>query len=231
MIRSPRSVIIDIGAGLRQRYVNMLSRDTGLVIHAISPFAPPPVLNDRLIVHSNFVISNADTNGEERDVYVDGATGRYSLLPYNVANVRRWKLPIGQTKRPNVTNVIRLPTKTLETFINDIQLNGNITLVNIDVQGYASAVLAGITTKRTWSVIKEITIKVHTIDYDLYVGQTKLTDVMDTMLVHNFTVQQQSNKSQNQETVICFRNQAAVNTGWPFKQYGLGYSVFKGLTT
>lgn len=223
--RSPRSVIIDIGAGLRQKYNDMLSRDTGLIIHAIHPLGPFALAasSNRLIVHSNFVISNADTN--ESNVYIDEANGGYSLLPFNVANTRRWKLPIFQTKRPTVTKVIKLPTKTLETFINNIQLNGNITLINIDVQGYASAVLSGITTKRTWSVIKEIAIKVHTIDYDLYVGQTKLTDVMDTLLIHNFTVQLQVNKSQNQETVICFRNQAAADSGWPFKQYGLGHFI------
>ena len=219
--RSPRSVIIDIGAGLRDKYKDMLSRDTGLIIHVIQPFISLPI-SPRLHVHSNFVIS--DTNTKECEVYVD-QNGGYSLLPFNVSNVRRWKLPIFQTKRPTVTNIIRLPTKTLETFVNDIQLNGNITLININVQGYASTVLSGITTKRTWSVIKEITIKVHVIDYDLYIGQTKLTDVMDTMLIHNFTVQSQSNKSQNQETVICFRNQTATDSGWPFKQYGLGHFI------
>lgn len=222
---TPRSVLIDVGAGLRHQYKDMLNRDTGLIIHAIA-LIPIEALT-RVFIHSNFVISDRDTDGNaDANVYID-QNGDYSLLPFNVANVRRWKLPIFQTKRPTVTSIVRLPTKTLETFINDIQLNGNITLININVQGYASTVLAGITTKRTWSVIKEIAIKVHTIDYDLYVGQTKLTDVMDTMLIHNFTVQSQSNKSQNQETVICFRNQTAVDMGWPFKQYGLGHLVLK----
>lgn len=220
-----RSIVIDVGAGLIQRYQEMLSRDPGLIIHSIAPLASlksPPL--KRVIVHTGFVISDADATSEA--VYTDEASGTTSLLPFNAANTRRWKLPRFQTKRPTSARIVhQLPSKTLETFINDIQLNGNITLVNINVQGYADKVLASISTKRTWSVIKEVTVKVHTIDYDLYQGQAKLTDIMDTMLVHGFTVWKQTPKSQGQEAVISFRNQTAAQIGWPFRQYSLSHFV------
>lgn len=226
-----RSVIIDIGAGLRGKYSQLLHQNPGLIIHAIHPH--PNVVSSlnevskfdlktggRLHVHA---FAASDSDGEVAYQLTNDIHSS-SILPLSTQNLRRWKAPIGR-RRVTVNGSIVVKTKTLSSFCDEIGLFGGITYINIDVTGYANKVLDGIMSQRLWTSIKEISVKVHTVDFDLYEGQTKLSDIVDVLMLHGFTQTAMKLISFDQESVLTYRNQAAVQLGWPFDEYGFAFRI------
>jgi len=229
-VRSVRSVLIDIGSGLQSRYQELLTNDAGLIIHAIQPY--PDVASElrelagrcygRLHVHE-FAMTIIDTNGIKKlPFHLTSDTTSSGLLPLDPGGVRRWRNPPGR-RRFHPTGQTFVAGKTMETFLNEIWLNGNITCVNISVPGYASRVLEGISTMRTWNVIKEIVVKVQTTGdrWELYRNQSRPDDVIETMAVHGFNLHNQKPSSFGQETTLWFRNMGSVDIKWPFGTHGL----------
>jgi FkbM family methyltransferase len=216
-------VIVDVGAGLSNYYFDWIQQYKGLIIHAIEPH---PELAEKLRTKLEglervFIYEYALTDDDDQDFsnfYKCSHPASSSILPLNTTNLRRWRNPMGQTLLKN-TDTIQVEALSLESFLTRHSIKGHINLLNIDVQGCALNVLRGIRSKRVWEVIKEINVKVHSIDWDLYENQTKLFDVMQLCQNHFFTLQEKKSLSRDQEDLLSFRNQIAVMKKWPFDHY------------
>jgi FkbM family methyltransferase len=127
-----------------------------------------------------------------------------SLLPLteDTTNIRRWRNPPGKVF---FTEVGTVPVQTIrmEKFLADRRIE-NVTFARIEVQGSALDVLKSFG-KKLVSVM-EIAVKVHTINYDIYQGQTKKNDLLDFMKENGFSVINSIPWSRNQEEIIWFVN-------------------------
>ena len=101
-------------------------------------------------------ITLTDKNGSVTLYTVNdiGASSLLELNPSALAN-GKWRYPVNR-QRFVQTEPITVVGKTMDRFLKDARIFGNITLVNIAVQGYAGQVLGGIRKRATWESIKEI---------------------------------------------------------------------------
>lgn len=221
-----RTLIIDVGAGLKNQYAHLLGANPNLIIYAIQPH---PELAEELrqthrsrLLKQLFVHEIALTNIDGPvKLHLINESGASSVLPMNPSSVRKWRYPVNR-KAFESKGEITVIGKTMETFLEHARITGNITLINIAVQGYAYQVLAGIKKRQTWEKIKEINVKVHTFanNVELYHGQSKKEQIVDILMVHMYELKGTKMLSQNQEENLHFRNTVAASSRWPFDKHG-----------
>jgi FkbM family methyltransferase len=214
--------MVDVGAGQKRRYKDWLTEFQGLCIHAIEPH---PVLA-RQLRHLADELEKDDLTSKKRlkvhefaatskdgpcTFYLSNDQSSSSTLPFITDNIRKWRYPLGRRMFKTV-DTIEIQGKTLETFCQQESIRG-IAFLNIDVQGNTMGVLEGLTTADGWNRIKEINIKVHTIDWDLYEGQSVNYHVLDLCRRRYFSLQGRSTLSRGQEDVLCFSSDLAAMKG------------------
>lgn len=209
MLQEPQAVV-DVGAGLRERYGAWLRRYPSMVIHAID--ANPDVaaalrlryasLGPRLQVYSFAATATDEPRETVLHVANDGSSS--STKPFVPQNVRRWRYPAGRRVFRTVETRV-VPTRTLHAFLRENGIR-HVTLLNVDTQGDAFDVLRGLQEHATWQRIRELTVKVHTIDYDLYEGQSRADQVIDLCRRHYFHVVDRRTRTRGQEDVLAMRS-------------------------
>lgn len=218
--------VVDVGAGLRRRYKDWLIEMPGLVIHAIEPH---PELAAELRALAADLEADDGTSGERLRVYEFAATeedgpckfyltndrSSSSTLPLVEANLRKWRYPLGRRFFKTVGE-IEVQGKTLHTFCKEHSVR-LIDFLNVDVQGNALGVLNGWKTAADWDRAREMNIKVHTIDWELYAGQTVNYYVLDLCRRKYFSLDNKTPRTRGQEDVMSFLNDLAVMKGWPVK--------------
>ena len=208
-------IIVDVGAGLRRHYKSWLAKHSGLHIHAIEPHpelaAELRALDfQRLHVHE----FAATAKNESVVFHLCSDRGSSSTLPFVTANIRRWLYPMG--RRPFRTlRTINVEGKTLSAFFAEHNIGG-IALLNIDVQGNSSEVLRGLTDTKDWNRVKEINVKVHTINFELYAGQSVNYQILDMCRRHYYTLRHRRTFNRGQEDVLGLRSDIAVMRGYKF---------------
>lgn len=210
-----KTVIIDVGAGLHKRYSDWVNEYKRLEIHAIEPhpqLAEALRMKDypRVYVHEFAAVSQDGPT----TFYLCSDRGSSSTLPFVQRSIRRWKYPIGRRPFKQVGK-IEVVGKTLATFIKEQDIGG-VSLLNIDVQGNSDDVLAGLGNEKNWNRMKEINVKVHKISYDLYKGQSRNYEVLDTCRRHYFTLRHRKSLNREQEDILGFRSDIAILRGHPF---------------
>lgn len=218
-----RYTIVDVGAGLRRRYQDWLTEFSGLIIHAIEPH---PDLANELRSLASQLEENKLTNGNRLHVHEFAASsenGRCafhlsndksssSTLPFATENLRKWKYPLGRRLFKNIGE-IEVKCKTLHTFFRDHNIRG-VTFLNIDTQGNALSVLEGLMDQADWNRIQDINVKVHTIDWGLYHGQTVNYHVFDLCRRRYFSLRERTSRTRGQEDILCFKSNLAEIKGW-----------------
>lgn len=212
--------IIDVGAGMTKYYQQWLSQYPTLRIFAIEPhyalFAKLEQFKKTLLLnHSNsnhsdpnqIILLNCvitSSNETELPFYINNDPNSSSTLKLNNNNVSKWKHPIGR-KRLCTTNVVNITNTT----INDLIENHNIyyiDLLNIDVQGNSMDVLQGIK-QEYYNKIKQINIKLHDIEYELYQNQTRRDQIETHLNMRFFSRGPKTKKiSQDQEIILIYFN-------------------------
>lgn len=214
-IRNGRYIIVDVGAGCKALYQDWLERYSGLILHVIEPHpvlaqsfrtfrdAFPPQIRERLYVHEFACVAPPD-DVDNVDFHLSNDRSSSSTLPFNDAGVRKWRYPIGR-RYLKTESIIQVRCQTLTRFLADAGVL-KVDFLNIEVQGNAMAVLDGMS-MRDWERVRDVNIKVHTTDFDMYQAQTKNYDVMDQCRRHYLRLQGRSTRSRRQEDVLSFRNE------------------------
>jgi FkbM family methyltransferase len=125
-----------------------------------------------------------------------------SLLPFNNDTITRWKYPPGKTYFKTVETV-QVPIIRMDKFMADRRIS-RVLFVRIETQGTALDVV-----KSFGKLIKnvmEFAIKVHTIDFEIYQGQTKKQDLVNYMNSNGFSIYGVNSYSRDQEEIIYFVN-------------------------
>ena len=194
--------IIDVGAGAFNEYAEWIRTRPGLEIHAIEPH---PELAEALKARTkslNVSVYQLMIGGNGV-LHVANPPSCSSTLPFRMENVRRWKYPPGTTKTFCNHGVINdIPSVSISQFIEQtIPKFKQIDLLNIDVQGNTMDVLRTID---CWDRIEKIIVKVHIIDWELYQGQSKSTDVIDLLTAAGYHIVSENIISRGQEKRIIF---------------------------
>lgn len=210
----PRTIIIDVGAGMYATYQEKLASHPNLTIVA---FEPHPTLFKKMLHTKQLWNNNNNTIDERLQVHQCAVSDKSrtgvpfhllndpiasSLSPLNNKGVAKWKYPFGR-KRFSVQKTIKVNTTSLSDFVNDnpyIKTNG-IELLNIDVQGDCLKVLHGIS-RTVYCRIKRIIIKCIDTPFELYRGQSDVVDIIDELKIHDFTLIGGSEYSRGQEQIL-----------------------------
>lgn len=203
--------IIDVGAGLIKYYQQWLAQYPTLRIFSIEPhnelFAnlerfKKTLLSSHRIILLNCVISSS---GETKlPFYINNDPNTSSTLKLNDNNVSKWKHPIGRKRLCN-TSVSYVPNMT----INDLIEHYNIYFVdlfNIDVQGNSMDIIQGIK-QEYYNRIKQINVKLHDIEYELYQNQTHREQFNAHLNMRFFSCGPKMKKiSHDQEIILMYIN-------------------------
>lgn len=210
--------IFDIGAGTGGKSLKWLKEKSNALIYA---FEPDPrqfeilkknrdSLDDndkRRIQIYNLAISDVS---KEQDFYIANDQSSSSLLPFVKENIRKWKYPPGRYFFDTL-HTIKVPTIRLDEFLENHSVN-RIDFLYIEAQGVADKVLNGITSKRL-SHVKEILVKAHSTNFDIYKGQARDTQIIDMLKKNNFDIIEKNFYSKNQERFIRSVNNMYKNKG------------------
>ncbi len=215
-------VIIDVGAGKYTNYHRWLTENDKTVIYS---FEPNIVLYNKLIqlrsgmlegCSSRLHIYNmavVNTNDTKVQYHISNDIGSSSTLPFVKENVLRWKYPIGKRQFETI-DTISVDCISLERFFEDKKLLF-VELLNIDTQGNGYDILDSLSHRR-YSSIKSVQVKVHTIDYELYPGQSKYEDVVRYLKSRYYKLSSVQSVSRDQESVLTFQSETK-GPAFPFK--------------
>jgi FkbM family methyltransferase len=222
--RNQRALVVDVGAGGASMYREWITRFPRLQMHAIQPHPKAyedlmkikqkldtePATAGRLHVH-RFVVSDRDTDAIPFHLANDVSSS--STLPFT-SNVRKWRYPMGR-RLLRTERIVEIPAKRLDTFFKQ-QSIGPIDLLNIDTQGDAKPILDGMS-QRDWDRVRELNVKVHSIEWELYAGQSVNYEVTDKCRRHYLLLKDCRHVSRGQEDVLSFRNELAEGRGVQFR--------------
>jgi FkbM family methyltransferase len=222
--RNQKALVVDVGAGGAPMYLEWIRRFPRLQLHAIQPHPKAyenlvkikqkldsePTTAGRLHIH-RFVASDRDTDAIKFHLANDVSSS--STLPFT-GNVRKWRYPMGR-RLLRTEGIIEVPAKRLETFFKQ-QAIGLIDLLNIDTQGDAKVILDGMS-QRDWDRVRELNVKVHSIEWELYDGQTVNYEVTDKCRRHYLLLKDCRHVSRDQEDVLTFRNELSEARGVQFR--------------
>lgn len=209
------STIVDVGAGLKNMYALWLKRYPTMTVHAIEPHPElaqnlrdfiartiDSAASSRIVVHECAMVDNAMHTATTLHLSNDASSS--STLPFNVDGVRKWKYPIGRRLFKNVGQV-QVRCYTLAGWMAQNKISG-VDLLNVDVQGNALQVLRGLTESKYWDKIKELVVKVHAVDFDLYTGQSHGPEVLELCQRHYMKLQTHVKLSRGQEDLLTFQS-------------------------
>jgi len=153
------------------------------------------------------VSANATPNGTECVVpfYCANDVSSCSLLRFGGGGaISKWKYPPGKTYFKTVAT-IQVPIIRMDKFMADRRIS-RVLFARIETQGTALDAIKSFG-KRIRDVM-EFAIKVHTIDYEIYEGQTRKADLIEYMNTHGFSIYGLKPYSREQEEIIYFVNRA-----------------------
>lgn len=212
--------IIDIGAGLKGMYQRFTKHYPTVNIYAVEPHPELAAkMRNEFASNPNIIVCECaigETNGMI-DFYcaTDGSSS--SILPIRYENARRWKNPPGRRwLSPDKT--VKVRCMPLDDFISEHNIK-RPDFINIDVQGCAMNVLQSMKSTRSWDNLKEISVKVHTIDFEMYQTQSQNYQVMDFLKRKYMELVDIRHISQNQEDVLTFQNALASLKKWKFMDW------------
>jgi len=202
-------IIINVGAGDGNQCTKWLRIDKQLRVYAIDPepkkfkslraAANSVHFRQRFFAYSMAIFS---FNGMATFYHCnDPSSG--SLLPFVKANVKKWKYPSGR-RYFNTIEKSQVKTQRLDTFFAERKLNV-VDMIKIEVQGYGLQVIKSI--GRKIRGVKEVIVKVHTVNFDVYKDQSKKRDIITYMKSKGFDLYSTTPYSRNQEEFLRFRNQ------------------------
>ena len=214
--------IIDIGAGLKGMYKRFLKHYPTIKIYAIEPH---PNLAGKLrysfASNSNVIVCEcaiSETNATI-DFYCANDPTSSSILPIKYENARRWHTPPGRRwLAPDKPAKVSVRSVTLDDFIEEHKIK-RLDFINIDVQGCAMNVLRSMKSPKSWDKLREINVKAHTIDFEMYQGQSHNYEVVDFLKRKYLELKSIKHISRNQEDVLTFRNQLADMRNWRFMDW------------
>lgn len=213
-------VMIDIGSGNASRAFEWLNMDRRAHAFCFDPLddcyqkgakaSRDKYVANRLHVFPLAITSNAPPEGQTVNMYCANDRSSCSLLPFAGPDaVKKWRYPPGRVFF-RTTEVIKVPAMRMDKFIVDRRLN-RITFVRIETQGTALDVVKSF--GQHISKVMEFAIKVHTIPYDLYAGQTTKAELVDFMDNAGFAVYGTQSWSRGQEEIIWFVNRKYSRSG------------------
>lgn len=206
-----KTVIIDVGAGLRSLYEDWLKMNRTFTIYVIHPH--PDILktireNPRLVEYIKgdrlLLFEYAMTTDENTYIpyYCCNDKTSSSIYPFDPIEIRKWKYGLGK-RLFETTSIIKVKTRTLRHFIEE-QSIPRIAFLNVDVQGYSLSVLKGLSDKN-WNDIAELNVKVHSPSApSVYVGQCFGCDVLELCRRNYFSLLLFTKKSRDQEDIFGF---------------------------
>lgn len=184
-------IIIDIGAGDGRKCIEWLEKFKDALVYAIEPdprqFKKLQLAKSKLKqqARQRLKIYNAAmwNKNEERDFYMCNDTSSSSLLPFNQKNIKIWKYPPARYFF-KTTKIIKIKCITLDTIIKNENINV-IDFIRIDAQGCTKQILEGLAKKKL-RYVKEVFLKLHLCDFDIYKGQSQKPDIDDILRMSHF---------------------------------------------
>lgn len=214
-------VLIDIGSGNASRAARWLYDDKRAHAFCFDPLADcydkackasrHKHVKGRLHVFPFAVTSNAPPTVDQTvPMHCANDRSSCSLLPFSGNDaVKRWRYPAGRVFF-RTTETIQVPAIRMDKFIVDRRLE-RITFVRIESQGTSLDVVKSF--GQHIDKVMEFAIKVHTIDFDLYKGQTRKQNLIDYMDQSGFSVYGTQSWSRGQEEFIWFVNRRYSRSG------------------
>lgn len=137
-------------------------------------------------LYQEYTHSLLEINLDEIEKYVDGFTGKPSLM-------KDWK------KRDQLL----IPKLTLQSIIESLGIK-NIKLLKIDTQGHDFEVIKGLGTYITF--VESLMCEVQTTDFELYLNQATKDELCNYMQAWNFSLVDSQTQSFGQEENLTFVN-------------------------
>lgn len=197
-------ITFDIGASNGYVSKNWLSKYPHMIIYAFEPnkinfesLSKNTVKNDNIYIYNQAISSKKGTF----TFYEANYTNSSSLLPF--VNTDKWINP-----HPTIPEL-----KTLETYdvncirLDDFMIENKIECIDflkIDTQGHDLEVIKSLGNMIT--CVKEIIAEVQIVDFELYKGAGKKSDMVKYMELNGFEIYKLQKYSQNQEENIWFIN-------------------------
>lgn len=175
-------IIIDVGAGDGNKCVVWLKKYKDALVYAFEPdprqFKKLKVTKQKLKPQEQKrlkLFNQAVWNkNEERDYFIANDPSSSSLLPFKKENLKKWKYPPGRYYF-KTEKIAKIKCVTL----NKITKNEKIDIIDflrIDAQGCTKQILEGLGKKKLRHV-KEVFLKVHITDFDIYEGQSTRIEI------------------------------------------------------
>jgi FkbM family methyltransferase len=223
------TVFFDIGSGDGKRAQNWLTIDRKAFVFCFDPIeqnylaakkrSPKTRIGPRGLERLHAVQAAVTASAQKIDqpnssvFYFANDLSSCSLLPFDDANITRWKYPPGKIYF-RTTHTLEVPTVRMDKFLIDRRID-KVAFVRIETQGTALDVLKSFG-KRIQCVM-EFAIKVHCDSEDsesmnhweIYQGQTRKDDLMEFMKKHGFSIYDKVPWSRGQEEIIWFVNRLA----------------------
>ena len=218
--RQMQFVMFDIGSGNSSRAVRWLKKDRRAHAFCFDPLdecykkgcdaEKDKYVKGRLHVFPLAVTANAPPLPQTVPMYCANDRSSCSLLPFaDRQALKKWRYPPGRVFF-RTTGVIQVPAMRMDKFIVDRRLE-RITFVRVETQG------TGLDVVRSFgqhiSKVMEFAIKVHTIPYQIYEGQTEKTELIDYMNGKGVSMYGAQDWSRGQEEIIWFANRKYARSG------------------
>jgi FkbM family methyltransferase len=213
-------VMFDIGTGNASRAARWLNNDRRAHAFCFDPLpecydkacftAKDKYIKGRLHVFPLAVTASASIEGGTVPLHCANDKSSCSLLPFaDHDKIKRWRYPPGRVFF-RTTETINVPSIRMDKFIVDRRLS-RIMFVRVETQGTGLDVVKSF--GQHISKVMEFAIKVHTIDYEIYQGQTTKDSLVDYMNSKGFSVYGTQEWSRGQEEIIWFANRHYVRGG------------------
>lgn len=202
-------VSFDIGCGSGNRAAQWATNDKLTHVFCFDPLAEcieqaTLKSQDKSIVgrmHPVCAAVTAGANATTTLLHIANDISSCSLLPFNVVTTK-WKYPPGKTPFRNIATR-NVPIIRMDTFMSDRRI-ARVQFCRIETQG--TPIDAVKSFGQRIKDVMEFAIKVHVVDFDVYIGQEKKGDLLAYMNENGFDVHGLQRHSQDQEEIIWFVN-------------------------
>jgi len=203
-------IIFDIGAGDGKRCIRWLDTWKDCLVYAFEP-DPRQYAKLELTFKSLkdeykrrmkiFNVAVWNSNGEI-DFYLCNDETSSSPLPFENNNIKKWKYPPGRYFF-KTEETIKVQSMRLDSVCKREKIDV-IDFMRIDAQGCANQILEGL--GKNLRYVKEIFVKVHISDFEIYKGQSKREDFEPKLIKMFFNAVKAEPYSRQQEAWIRYES-------------------------
>lgn len=201
-------IIFDIGASVGE-FSKKYSKNSTIYAFEPNKLNLITLIDNCKNLKNYFIIDKAVSDIEGyMDFYESNYTNASSLLPFT-ENTKIWLNPNPTLPILKTINTYKVDTIRLDKFIEKNNINQTIDFIKIDTQGHDLKVIKSLGDHIFR--VREILAEVQTTNYELYKNQTKKSELVEYMKIHDFSLKKNQQTSKNQEENIWFTNNKFYN--------------------